>query len=83
MQANDLRPGVAIMLNKEIYVVTNFNHLTPGNKRAIIQATLQSLKSGKIIQQRFSSTESVITKVSCFLSISASFTSIITLSPKR
>ena len=59
MQANDLRPGVAIMLNKEIYVVTDFNHLTPGNKRAIIQATLQSLKSGKIIQQRFSSTESV------------------------
>jgi elongation factor P len=59
MQANDLRPGIAIMLNKEIYLVTDFHHHTPGNKRAMIQATLQSLMSGKIIQQRFSSTEPV------------------------
>ena len=59
MQANDLRPGVAIILNSEIYMVTDFHHHTPGNKRAIIQATLQSVKSGKIIQQRFSSTEAV------------------------
>src|SRR3989338_4103828 len=47
------------MLNKEIYLVTDFHHHTPGNKRAMIQATLQSLLSGKIIQQRFSSTEAV------------------------
>lgn len=59
MQANDLRPGVAIMLNGQIYLVTDFHHHTPGNKRAIIQATLKELKSGKIIQQRFSSTESI------------------------
>ena len=59
MQANDLRPGAAIILNGEIYVVTDFHHHTPGNKRAIIQATLQSVKSGKIIQQRFSSTEAI------------------------
>ncbi len=60
MQANDLRPGVAIIMNGEIYVVTDFHHHTPGNKRAIIQATIQSVKSGKIIQQRFSSTEAVM-----------------------
>jgi len=59
MQANDLRTGVAIMFNKEIYLVTDFHHHTPGNKRAMIQATLQSLKTGKIIQQRFSSTEPI------------------------
>ena len=59
MNANDLRPGAAIIMNGEIYVVTDFHHHTPGNKRAIIQATLQSVKSGKIIQQRFSSTEAV------------------------
>ena len=59
MHANDLRPGAAILLGGQIYLVTDFKHLTPGNKRAIIQTTLQSLKTGKIIQQRFSSTESV------------------------
>ena len=59
MQANDLRPGAAILLNGQIYLVTDFKHHTPGNKRAFIQATLRELKGGKIIQQRFSSTESV------------------------
>lgn len=59
MQANDLRPGVAILINKEIYLVTEFQHHTPGNKRAFIQATLQGLMTGKMIQQRFSSTEPV------------------------
>ncbi len=59
MQANDLRPGAAILLNGQIYLVTEFRHHTPGNKRAFIQATLRELKSGKIIQQRFSSAESV------------------------
>ena len=59
MQANDLRPGAAILLNGQIYLVTDFRHHTPGNKRAFIQTTLKELKSGKIIQQKFSSAESV------------------------
>src|SRR3990167_562001 len=59
MQANDLRPGVAVLLNGQIYLVTEFAHRTPGNKRAFIQATLQHLQSGKIIDQKFSSTEPV------------------------
>lgn len=59
MQANDLRPGIAILLKGHIYLVTDFKHHTPGNKRAFIQATLRELKSGKIVQQKFSSSESV------------------------
>ena len=59
MQAHDLRPGAAILFNGQIYLVTDFQHHTPGNKRAFIQATLQALKTGKMIQQRFSSTEPV------------------------
>ena len=59
MQANDLRPGAAVLIGGQIYLVTDFHHHTPGNKRAFIQATFQSLKTGKIIQQRFSSTEEV------------------------
>ena len=59
MQANDLRPGAAVLLGGQIYLVTDFKHHTPGNKRAFIQATLQALKTGKMIQQRFSSAEEV------------------------
>lgn len=59
MLAKDLRPGAAILLRGEIYFVTDFKHYTPGNKRGFVQATIQSLKTRKIVQNKFSSTESV------------------------
>lgn len=57
MQANDLRKGSAIVYNGQVYVVTEVNHRTPGNKRAFVQATMKELKGGKIIQAKLSSTE--------------------------
>jgi len=59
MQANDLRKGIAIIHQGQIYVVADYSHHTPGNKRAFVQTTLKELKTGKIIQNRFSSTEEV------------------------
>ncbi len=59
MQANDLRKGTAIMFNREIFVVEDFRHQTPGNKRAFVQATLRNVKSGKIIQNKFASDDEV------------------------
>jgi elongation factor P len=59
MQANDLRKGTSIIYKNEIYVVMEYTHYTPGNKRAFVQATLKELKSGKIITNKFSSTENV------------------------
>ena len=59
MQANDLRPGKAVMLQGQIYLVLEFEHHTPGNKRAFIQVTLRAVKTGKLLQQKFSSTEAI------------------------
>ncbi|MBI4399079.1 MAG: elongation factor P [Candidatus Omnitrophica bacterium] len=57
MQANDLRRGMAIIYNKELYLVLDFTHYTPGNKRAFVQLTMKSVRTGKILQNKFSSTE--------------------------
>ncbi len=57
MQANDLRKGAAIVHNGQVYVVAEVTHRTPGNKRAFVQASIQELKTGKIIQVKLSSTE--------------------------
>ncbi|MBI4970845.1 MAG: elongation factor P [Candidatus Omnitrophica bacterium] len=57
MQANDLRRGMAIIYNKEIHLVMDFTHYTPGNKRAFVQLTLKNIRTGKILQNKFSSTE--------------------------
>jgi elongation factor P len=59
MQANDLRRGTTILYQKEVYVVTDFHHYTPGNKRGFVQTTMKNLKTGKLIQNKFSSDDSV------------------------
>jgi elongation factor P len=57
--ANDLRRGMAINYNGDICVVLEFQHRTPGNLRAFVQATLRSIKTGKASDVRFSSTEKI------------------------
>src|SRR6185312_9094224 len=57
--ASDLRRGMAINYNGDISVVLDFQHRTPGNLRAFVQATLRSIRTGKTSDLRFSSTEKV------------------------
>jgi elongation factor P len=57
--ANDLRRGMAIVLNNEVSVVLETIHRTPGNLRAFIQVSLRSIKTGKTSDLRFSSNERV------------------------
>lgn len=59
MQAKDLRPGTAIVVRGEIYLVMEARHYSPGNKRAFVQATIQSLRTRKTVQNKFSSGEDV------------------------
>jgi elongation factor P len=57
--ANDMRRGMAIKFKNDIYVVKEFHHNTPGNKRGMVQTQLKSIKTGKIISERFRSTEEI------------------------
>lgn len=59
MQANDIRRGMIIIHDGVPHRVMDFQHRTPGNLRAFVQAKLRNLKSGSSIEVRFSSTENV------------------------
>jgi elongation factor P len=59
MQANDIRKGMIIIHNGAPHRVMDFQHRTPGNLRAFVQARLRSLKSGSSSEVRFSSTENI------------------------
>lgn len=59
MQASEIRKGTTIFFQDDLYLVTDFRHYTPGNKRAFVQATMKSLTTGRTLQNRFSSTEDV------------------------
>ena len=50
---------MAINYNGDICVVLDFQHRTPGNLRAFVQATLRSIRTGKSSDVRLSSTERI------------------------
>src|SRR5215469_11634393 len=59
MQANDIRRGMIIIHNGVPHRVMDFQHRTPGNLRAFVQAKLRNLRSGASSEVRFSSTENI------------------------
>ena len=59
MQANELRKGSKVLFKDDLYVVTDFRIGTPGNKRSFVQATFKNLRTGKLVQNKFSSDESI------------------------
>lgn len=57
MKATDLRPGYGVKMDGKIFVITNFEHRTPGNLRAFIQLKLKNVTTGQIIEKRLSSSD--------------------------
>ncbi|MBM3790430.1 MAG: elongation factor P [Acidobacteria bacterium] len=57
--ATQLKRGMTIKLNGELYNVFSTMHITPGNWRGMVQTRLKSLKTGSIIEHRFRSEDKV------------------------
>ena len=57
--ATQLRPGMVVKFNNELYSVFSMVHRTPGNLRGFVQAKMRSLRSGSMMEHRFSSEDKV------------------------
>ncbi len=57
--ATQLRPGMVIKWNGDLYSVFKKEHRTPGNLRGFVQAKLRRLSNGSIYEHRFSSEDKV------------------------
>src|ERR1700750_2730135 len=57
--STQLRPGMVIKFNNELYSVFKMEHRTPGNLRGFVQVKMRSLKSGSQIEHRFSAEDRV------------------------
>jgi len=53
ISANSIRVGMIIIYEGDLFRVTYIHHLTPGNKRGIIQTKLRNLRTGTQFDQRF------------------------------
>ncbi len=59
LAATQLRPGMVIKFNNELYSVFSMTHRTPGNLRGFVQAKMRSLRSGSMTEHRFASEDKV------------------------
>ena len=59
ISATQMRPGMVIKYNNELYSVFSVNHRTPGNLRGFVQAKMRSLRTGSMTENRFSSEDKV------------------------
>src|SRR6201999_383424 len=59
ISATQLRPGMVIKFNNELYSIFKMEHRTPGNLRGFVQVKMRSLRSGTMTEHRFSSEDRV------------------------
>ena len=59
LKATQLRPGMVIVHEGQLYTVHSVDHRTPGNKRGAMATRMRGLRSGTIIDHRFRSEDFV------------------------
>jgi elongation factor P len=59
ISSTQMRPGMVIKFNNDLFSVFSVAHRTPGNLRGFVQAKMRNLRSGSMIEHRFSSEDRV------------------------
>lgn len=56
---SDFKRGMAIMYNNDIYLITEFLHVTQSRGRAMIKTKLKNVKTGRVIDNTFRTTDKI------------------------
>jgi len=59
VKSTDLRPGMAVKIDGNLYVITQYTHVTPGNLRAFVQIKIKNVINGLVVEKRLRSGEEV------------------------
>jgi len=59
IQATQLKRGMCIKHENDLYRIVSTQHITPGNWRGMVQAKIRHLKTGSIMEHRFRSEDRV------------------------
>jgi elongation factor P len=59
VQATRLRKGMLIKQGNDLFRIMDLHHLTPGNKRAHIQARMRNIRTGSLADHKFRAEEDV------------------------
>ena len=56
---NEIRKGIAIRHNNDLYVVVEFQHVNPGKGSAFVRTRMKNLSNGKVIEITYKTNETV------------------------
>jgi elongation factor P len=59
ISSTQMRPGMVVKFNNDLFSVFSVVHRTPGNLRGFVQARMRNLRNGNMIEHRFSSEDRV------------------------
>lgn len=59
ISATQLRPGMVIKFNNDLFSVFSMTHRTPGNLRGFVQVKMRNLRTGSMMEHRFASEDRV------------------------
>ena len=59
IQATRLRKGMLIKVGQDLFRVLDLHHLTPGNKRAHIQARMRNIRTSALFDHKFRAEEDI------------------------
>ena len=54
---NEIRPGLTILLNGQIYVIQTYQHVKPGKGAAFVRTKLRNFKDGRVLEKTFKGDE--------------------------
>ena len=56
---SEFRKGMAIKLDNEIWIITEYQHVSPGNWRAMVRTKLKNAKTGRVMERTFRMTDQI------------------------
>ncbi|MDD2555514.1 MAG: elongation factor P [Syntrophaceticus sp.] len=59
ISTNDLRTGLTIEVDGEVYSVVDFQHVKPGKGAAFVRTKLKNMRTGGVVERTFRSAEKV------------------------
>ncbi|HXN45629.1 MAG TPA: elongation factor P [Bryobacteraceae bacterium] len=59
ISSTQMRPGMVVKFNNDLFSVFSVVHRTPGNLRGFVQAKMRNVRSGTMIEHRFSSEDKI------------------------
>ena len=59
LSTNELKSGLTILLDNQIYVILDFQHVKPGKGGAFVRTKLRNLKNGVILERTFKGEERI------------------------